>query len=110
MRQREPSFIDAGAIDNPLRIKSVSFPQILIAHDLFGNIAPRAEDLHTQERPGNRREMDLTVAHRQYAMDSIGERSMPMSCEPFRPRDHFHLKRLKNRRTDRAPPGNGGME
>ena len=49
MRQREPSFMDARPIDDPLRIESVSFPQILIGHDPFGDIAARAEDLHTQE-------------------------------------------------------------
>jgi hypothetical protein len=78
VRQCEPSFVDARAIDNPLRIKSMSFPQILIAHHVLGNIAPRTEDLDTLERPGNRRRMDLTVAHRQYAVDSIGEMSMPI--------------------------------
>ena len=77
VRQREPSFVDARAIDDPVRVESVRFAQVLIAHDLLGDIASRAEDLHAQERAGRRREMDLAVVHEQDAADIIRDRRMP---------------------------------
>ena len=45
--------------------------QVLIGHDQLGDIAPRTQNPHAQQRARRRRKMDLAVAHERYATDFI---------------------------------------
>ncbi len=63
VRQSEAALVDARAIDDPIRVESVALAEVMVADDLLGQIAPGAEDAHTEKRAGRRREMDLAVIH-----------------------------------------------
>ncbi len=65
VRKSESALVDAGAIDDPFRVKAVALAQVVIADDELGQIASSTQDAHAQKCAGRRPEMDLAVVHEQ---------------------------------------------
>ena len=67
VRKCEPPLVNPRPVDDPLRIEPEGILEVEIAHHIVGDVAPRSQNLHASQRARSRGDMDLAIAHGQYA-------------------------------------------